>query len=1306
MTTIIDTGKNINERKLVAPDVLESEHRLADIVNFLPDATFVIDQGGKVIAWNPAMEEMTGVRVEEVVGKGDHAYAIPFYGTRRPLLIDLALREDETIEAGYAVFKRFCDRGVIAEVYIPTLKKGTHLSGTARALRNTNGEIVGAIESIRDITERKRLEETLRESEKSYREMFENSIDGWFQSSPEGRYLNVNPAFARMAGYDSPDQMIREITDIARQYYVYPEKRALGKEIYEKKGYSRTSNMQFRRKDGSIFWGSVAARAVRDETGKIVRYEGIVSDITERKRAEEALRTSEASYRAIFNAANDAIFIHDLDTGAILDVNRRMSEMFGFSREEILNHDVGILSSGEAPYTEGNAREWMRKAREGEPQIFEWHCKHKNGNLFWGEVNLKWTVIGGKERLLAVVRDITGRKQAEEVIRNSERRMADIINFLPDATFVIDTKGTVIAWNHAMENLTGVMAENILMKGDYEYALPFYGQRRPILVDLALRADENIERLYSNIEKENETLTSETYTPLLKGGVYLWFKARPLYDSNGNVVGAIESIRDITARRLATKAVRESEERFNLFMDHFPGVVFIKDLEGRYVYINRYYEQHRDRRREEVYGRTDLELWPVETAVMFQEADRRVMTEGISMEMVETIRQTDGTENIQRTIKFPLLKDGRPTFLAGFGLDIGRQMKAEEELRESEERYRRLHESITDAVVTTDLKGRIHDFNRVYQKMMGYSGEELKQTTYTDLTPEKWWFLETTIIQEQVLARGYSDVYEKEYRRKDGTVFPVELRTFLIRDKSAEPVGMWAIVRDITERKAAEHALRESEEKYRMVVEHANDAVFIAQDSVIRFLTARLSEITGYSAQEIQVKHISDLIAPEDRDWVFERYQRRLKGEEVPTPYEFRILTSTGKVRWVDINAVLIEWEGRPATLNFLRDITARRQMEAALVHAQKMEAVGTLAGGVAHDFNNLLQGILGYSELLLLNKATEEKGGRELREILHAAGRGAELARQLLTFSRKVESRLKPVDLNREVLNVAQLLQRTIPKMIEIELRLAPGLRRVNADANQIEQVLMNLAVNAKDAMPDGGRLTIETANVTLDEEYCRSHLGAVPGEHLLLSVTDNGCGMTKETLDHIFEPFYTTKGVGKGTGLGLAMVYGIVKSHNGYIMCYSEIGSGTTFKIYLPAVMAAAEQVEEKKEAPLRGGTETILLVDDEESIRTAGEAILSRFGYRVLTAANGETALEIYRGNRERIDLIILDLIMPGMGGRKCLEKILEFDPEAKVLIASGYGATGPIRETMDAGARGFISKPYHMRNILNTVRNILD
>jgi nitrogen-specific signal transduction histidine kinase/CheY-like chemotaxis protein len=382
-----------------------------------------------------------------------------------------------------------------------------------------------------------------------------------------------------------------------------------------------------------------------------------------------------------------------------------------------------------------------------------------------------------------------------------------------------------------------------------------------------------------------------------------------------------------------------------------------------------------------------------------------------------------------------------------------------------------------------------------------------------------------------------------------------------------------------------------------------------------------------------------------------------------------------------------------------------RHKLEAQLRHAQKMEAIGTLAGGVAHDFNNLLQVILGYAELMLLNRKNSDPEYDELREVVCAAARGSELVRQLLTFSRKVESKLRPLSLTHEVRQISELLSRTIPKMIEIELHLAEDLYAVNADPAQIEQILMNLAVNAKDAMPEGGKLVIRTENVYLDKDYCDAHVGAKPGHYALLVISDTGHGMDQHTLAHVFEPFFTTKGVGRGTGLGLAMVYGIVKNHDGCITCYSEVGCGTTFRIYLPVIGHLPETARRSVEQAVAGGSETVLLVDDEESVREVARQMLERFGYRVLLASDGETAVAEYVKRIGHVDLVILDLVMPGMGGKRCLEELLWVDPRARVLIASGHAAKDQTKGALEAGAKGFVAKPYELTKLLRAVRDVL-
>ncbi|MBN1626025.1 MAG: PAS domain S-box protein, partial [Deltaproteobacteria bacterium] len=517
-----------------------------------------------------------------------------------------------------------------------------------------------------------------------------------------------------------------------------------------------------------------------------------------------------------------------------------------------------------------------------------------------------------------------------------------------------------------------------------------------------------------------------------------------------------------------------------------------------------------------------------------------------------------------------------------------------------------------------------------------------------------------------------------------------------------------AVIRidDVTERKKIEDALMESEEKYRLVVDHANDAIVVLQDGRIKFANPRTAEAAGYSIDEMKMMHFIDLIMEEDKEITLRNYTARTEGKEAPSSYIFRIRNKRGQIIWVDAHIVMITWEGRPATLNFMRDITHQKKTEDQLQQAQKMEAVGTLAGGIAHDFNNLLQAIQGYTQLLLMDETKSSASSHELQEILGAAKRGGELTRQLLTFSRKVESNMRPVNINNEIIRVKNLLSRTIPKMIEIRLDLAEDLYTVNADPGQIEQVLMNLAVNARDAMKEGGKITIETENVFLDKEYCETHLIEKEGEYVLMSVTDTGYGMDKDTVEHIFEPFFTTKKVGEGTGLGLAMVYGIIMKHKGVINCYSAQGKGATFKIYLPAIASFKETVVAEEIAAPKRGTETILLVDDEEALRDIGSQLLERFGYKVITAQSGENALDVYRNDQKRIDLVILDLIMPGIGGSKCMEEILKINPSAKVVIASGYYLNDGKGTTSKTGAKGFIKKPYILESMLNEIRKVLE
>ncbi len=377
-------------------------------------------------------------------------------------------------------------------------------------------------------------------------------------------------------------------------------------------------------------------------------------------------------------------------------------------------------------------------------------------------------------------------------------------------------------------------------------------------------------------------------------------------------------------------------------------------------------------------------------------------------------------------------------------------------------------------------------------------------------------------------------------------------------------------------------------------------------------------------------------------------------------------------------------------------------------LQAQKMEAIGNLAGGIAHDFNNILQAILGNASLMLYDLEKETPQYNKLKQIESSAERASSLIRQLLTFSRKGERQPRPLDLNFEVKEVRKLLSSTIPKMVEIQVVLDPDLKMIDADPVQVNQILMNLAVNARDAMADGGRLLIGTKNVYLDQEYCRTHSGAKPGPHVMLSVSDSGDGIEKILLNRIFEPFFTTKPSGQGTGLGLATVYGIVKSHKGYITCESERGSGTTFRLYFPALARTGQEHSKKhsEDVELLGGTETILLVDDDAGTRESTKGILEGHGYIVLPATSGEEGLEVFVRQRNRIDLVILDVIMSGMGGKRCLHKLLKLDPNARVLMTTGDLQSELVEDLLEAGAKEVLRKPFHGYEMLKLARKIFD
>lgn len=515
--------------------------------------------------------------------------------------------------------------------------------------------------------------------------------------------------------------------------------------------------------------------------------------------------------------------------------------------------------------------------------------------------------------------------------------------------------------------------------------------------------------------------------------------------------------------------------------------------------------------------------------------------------------------------------------------DVAERKRVEKELRLSEGKFRRLHESMMDGFVRVDLTGRIVEVNQAYIAMLGYSEAELSSFTYEQITPDRWHGIERNIVAGQIMQRGYSDVYEKEYIKKDGTILPVELRTTLIKNERGENEGMWAIV----------------------------------------------------------------------------------------------------------------------------RDISAQKTLQKELLQAQKMESIGTLAGGIAHDFNNILAIIMGYSTLLEKRREHPEKFAECVRTINQAAERGASLVRQILTFARQSESALAYIDLADVITELLSMLQTTFPKIITITSTIEDGLPLVYADHTQIHQALLNLCVNARDAMPNGGTMAV-TVGQCLRDEVQALVSDAADDRYLYIRVMDTGAGMDAATRQRVFDPFFTTKESGKGTGLGLSVVLGIMQSHKGFVDLESQKGRGTTFSLYLPVPQKqeGIPYTGKSSICEVRGGCETILVVEDEESLLQMICQILAAHGYQFLVARDGMEAVSLYERHKDEIAVVLTDLGLPVINGVNEFARLKEINPRVKVIMVSGFFEPGIHADLLRSGIKGFVQKPYSSEEILRSIRQVLD
>jgi len=640
--------------------------------------------------------------------------------------------------------------------------------------------------------------------------------------------------------------------------------------------------------------------------------------------------------------------------------------------------------------------------------------------------------------------------------------------------------------------------------------------------------------------------------------------------------------------------------------------------------------------------------------------------------------------------------------------------RSQEDLKTSEERFRSIFEHAATGMVTVNPDGRLLQVNPAFCRFLGYTPEELRRLTIQEITHP-----EDLAVTCQVLQMGRTGAIrvlaiEKRYLRKDGSVAWAHTNATWIQDATGNPLYSVKLVQDISERKAAEEALRESEARKGAILDTALDAILTIdhQGKVLEFNPAA-ERLFGFLREEVIGKNILDeIVPPEEKDTIrqgLESYLHTgvnpLKGGHV----EMAALRKNGMRIPVEFAVSRIRIAGVPAFTAYIRDLTDRKKVEEALRqreeqvrHGQKMEAIGTLAGGVAHDFNNLLTGILGYAELLKMGSKPGEKVHQAAEVIEKAATRAASLTQQLLGFARRGKHQNVLVDLHAPIQEVTGLLSATLDKNIRLRLDFATPTAPVQGDPGQMSQIILNLAVNAADAMAEGGDLVFHTETVDLTPDQRRRHDGTLPGRHVLVAVSDTGSGIPPDVIPRIFEPFFTTKDQGKGTGMGLAMVYGIVQNHGGFIEVDSALGCGTTFRLYFPEVREQESRSLQKAGGEMvEPGSGTILVIDDKDAVRSVATAFLEEMGYRVLTASDGEEAVAVFRASHEPIDLVIIDMVMPAMGGRECFRALKSIRPGLKAVLSTGYDFNAAVQEILDEGMRGFVQKPYQLRQLSEVV-----
>ncbi len=832
--------------------------------------------------------------------------------------------------------------------------------------------------------------------------------------------------------------------------------------------------------------------------------------------------------------------------------------------------------------------------------------------------------------------------------------------------------------------------------------------------------------VYSTIYSSGMPFRKNDYKLLMPDGSYQTHEliAGLIRNQHGKPAGFFSMVKDVTDELKNREIEKTREERYRHILDSIEESYFEVDLKGNLLFFNNTVLKDLGYTSEEMETVNFRQLVDSDNAERVYDAFHRVFLTGDSIKGFEwtVIKKNGETIPVEGSIALNRDKDGNPAGFRGVVRDISERIKNEQAVRETVDKYISIIETMEESYFEEDLKGRLTFFNEALVRDLGYTREELTGMSYHQyLSPEVARRAEE--FCNQIYNTGKAQhISNYEITRKDGTIATTELFTSLIRNKDGKPVGFWGVGRNVTEQLKSERALKESERRYRMITENVHDVIWTMDlDLKLTYLSPSVYRVFGFKPEELIGIKLIDYLEPDTREkitkLVDEERNRIHSGSNeesyISTPYEVEMKRKDGSSLIAEVTTSYIRDENNLITgiLGITRDITERKfaeeektKLEAQLLQSQKMESVGRLAGGIAHDFNNMLSVIIGYAELIKLQMPRNDPLYKDILEIEKASMRSRDITSQLLAFSRKQVISPKVIDLNMQIDSVRKTLARLLGEDLELKFIKTDDLWAVRIDPSQVEQILINLAVNARDAMKNGGLLTIETRNTVIDTAYCRDKVGVSPGDYVELIVSDTGSGIDKRALPHIFEPFFTTKETGKGTGLGLATVYGIVNQNGGFINVYSEPEFGTTFRIYIPKTMEGVE-LHQAPEDQILSDTGNVLLVEDDAMVRRMVRDMLETIGYSVTAADSPFDALEYFEENSGSVDLVITDVIMPQMNGRELCDNLLKIKPKLKVLFMSGYTADSIVHHGVMESGTYFLQKPFSMKDLSVKMREAI-